>query len=128
VSLAATPLERWPRPKGHRPKGGQDSNLRGLITSEAKDLSPSHQSPDENSVKARIPDSFTAPKSLRHDSNVRHLLYREASLPLDHGEMCRREDSNLGRTYASGPEPLPVDRLGTATRGTAVEMFAMQSR
>ena len=29
---------------------------------------------------------------------------------------CRREDSNLGRTYAGGPEPRPVDRLGTATR------------
>ena len=52
VSLAATPLERWPRPKGIGQGGGQDSNLRGLITSETKDLSPSHQSLDENSMRA----------------------------------------------------------------------------
>jgi hypothetical protein len=29
---------------------------------------------------------------------------------------CRREDSNLERTCASGPEPPPVDHLGTATQ------------
>ena len=64
---------------------------------------------------------FHRPESLRHDSNVRLLLYREASWPLDHGETCRREDSNLGRAYANGSEPFPVARLGTATRGTAAE-------
>lgn len=63
---------------------------------------------------------FHRPESLRHDSNVHLLLYGEASWPLDHGETCRREDSNLGRTYASGSEPLPVDHLGMATLVAAV--------
>jgi hypothetical protein len=65
-----------------------------------------------------MPGSSTVPQSPRHDSNVRLLFYREVSSPLDHGEECRREDSNLGRTYASGSEPLPVDHLGTATGNT----------
>ena len=73
-----------------------------------------------------MPGSSTVPQSPRHDSNVRLLLYREASWPLDHREKCRREDSNLGKTYASGSEPLPVDHLGTATGNTGNRLPAQR--
>jgi hypothetical protein len=45
-----------------------------------------------------MPGSSTVPQSPRHGSNVRLLFYREVSSPLDHGEECRHQDSNLGKT------------------------------
>lgn len=81
MSLAATPLERidLAREGVIGQWDGQDSNLRVLIKCEVKELSPSHRVSGENSVRGRIPGSSTVPQSPRHDSNVRFLLYREAS-------------------------------------------------
>ena len=64
-----------------------------------------------------MPGSSTVPQSPRHDSNLRLLLYREVSSPLDHGEECRREDSNqrldceLGR-HSTGALASPERVIG----------------
>jgi hypothetical protein len=121
VSLAPTPLEHWPRLRGHRPEGRAGFEP-AWFRYKRDEGSLTVASVARRKLGERVNTGlFHRPESLRHDSNVRLLLYREASSPLDHGETCRREDSNLGRTYVSGPEPLPVDRLGTATSRNAAE-------